>query len=363
MDILLLEAYYGGSHKLWADQLKQFSQHHIEIISLPSRHWKWRMEGAAIEFSKMVQSRSNRPDLIIGTSMLDMSFLKANLPKGWNDIPSLYYMHENQFSYPKSNHDLDAEKGRDFHYGMIQFKSMLSANQTCFNSDYHKQVFFEHLRKLISRLPDFQPLNAITELEQNSKVLPLGIRDTRLERKINKAPIILWNHRWEYDKNPKLFFEALIALASDHDFQLIVLGSKARTYPAIFDEAQKELSDRIIHWGYVEDRTHYDQLLNQADLLPVTSHQDFFGISIMESVLAGATPILPNRLVYPEHFSLEEHGNLYYNKDQDFFDLLKSHIQNPIEETQKKSLINKAKEYLWSTQIKKYDQFFESQLI
>jgi len=360
MKILLIEAYYGGSHKLWADQLKGSSKHDIEILSLPARHWKWRMEGAAIELANQLKSYHDKPDLILATSMLDLNFLKSNLPKGWGSIPCIYYMHENQLTYPTSSNDEDKKQGRDYHYGMIQFKSMLSADQVCFNSNFHKQEFFAALKKLLSRLPDYSPLEQMNQLSVESMVLNVGVRDPKLPMQKNTVPVVLWNHRWEYDKNPELFFRSLINIKEELDFKLIVLGSKARTYPKIFNEAQKELSSNIFHWGYVETEEEYLQLINQSDILPVTSNQDFFGISIIESILTGATPLLPNRLVYPEHFDTKQHKNLFYESEAEFHNKLKELIRNPIQETQKNSLINKAKEYLWSRQITYYDQLFES---
>ena len=360
MKILLLEAYYGGSHKLWAEQLKQNSRHNIDILSLPARHWKWRMEGAAIVLSQQLNSYRGRPDIILATSMLDLSFLKANLPKGWESIPSIYYMHENQLSYPVSEHDMDNKQGRDFHYGMIQFKSMLSANMVCFNSNFHKHEFFTSLDKLLRRLPDHAPIQQMQALEKQSQTLYVGVRDPKKQVEKKDYPIILWNHRWEYDKNPEAFFRTLISLKEECSFKLLVLGSKGRVYPDIFDLAQKELSPEILHWGFVETELEYLNLINQADILPVTSNQEFFGISIIESILAGATPLLPNRLVYPEHFDVGENQNLFYNNDAELKNKLKALIENPIQETQKNSLINKAKEYLWTEQINNYDQLFES---
>ena len=48
MRIALIEPYFSGSHKLWASGLKKYSNHKIEIISLPGKYWKWRMRGGAI---------------------------------------------------------------------------------------------------------------------------------------------------------------------------------------------------------------------------------------------------------------------------------------------------------------------------
>ena len=39
------------------------------------------------------------------------------------------------------------------------------------------------------------------------------------------TPLILWNHRWEYDKNPEEFLQALLRLDEQGlDFRLAILG-------------------------------------------------------------------------------------------------------------------------------------------
>ena len=52
MNILLIEPFYTGSHKQWAEGYKNHSQHNIEIIHLKGIYWKWRMHGGAITLSK-----------------------------------------------------------------------------------------------------------------------------------------------------------------------------------------------------------------------------------------------------------------------------------------------------------------------
>ena len=50
-------------------------------------------------------------------------------------------------------------------------------------------------------------------------------------------PLILWNHRWEYDKNPESFFECLYQLQqNDIDFDIAVLGESFNTNPNVFDD-------------------------------------------------------------------------------------------------------------------------------
>jgi glycosyltransferase involved in cell wall biosynthesis len=117
------------------------------------------------------------------------------------------------------------------------------------------------------------------------------------------VPVIVWNHRWEHDKNPEEFFGALRSLAlKDIDFKLILLGQSFSTQPQCFADAREYFRDRIIHCGYVESATEYAELLKKGDIVISTSRHEFFGISVLEAVRAGCLPLLPRRLSYPELF-------------------------------------------------------------
>ena len=97
LKILLIEPFYSGSHKSWADNYAQNSVHSISIISLKGIYWKWRMHGGAI--SRLINDiditclASNLPEYIeVDVEALDIGdsiFLSAlNLPEGV-EIPSL----------------------------------------------------------------------------------------------------------------------------------------------------------------------------------------------------------------------------------------------------------------------------------
>ncbi|MEL1226943.1 MAG: DUF3524 domain-containing protein, partial [Candidatus Neomarinimicrobiota bacterium] len=53
MKILIIEPYFTGSHKQWAESYKSNSSHNIKILSLKGQFWKWRMHGGAITLAKM----------------------------------------------------------------------------------------------------------------------------------------------------------------------------------------------------------------------------------------------------------------------------------------------------------------------
>ena len=52
MKILIIEPYFTGSHKKWAQEFQKHSKHDIDFLTLPGRYWKWRMHGGAITLAQ-----------------------------------------------------------------------------------------------------------------------------------------------------------------------------------------------------------------------------------------------------------------------------------------------------------------------
>ena len=323
MKILLLESFYTSSHKQWADGLIKHSSHEIHLITLPGRHWKWRMHHAGKYFAFEITELKSTFDLILCSDLMNIAEFRGvlsalgNHDSWFNEIPVVTYFHENQITYPWSESDPDIDLKRDNHYGWINYISCISSDHIMFNSKFHKSSFINALPYFLKQFPAVSQNNGIDSIENKSTVLPIGLSLDELSkstRSKNKKPVILWNHRWEYDKNPELFFKTLIELKSkNYDFDLIIAGEKYKKYPKIFDEAKSELEDQIIHFGFARDSKEYKELLLKSDILPVTSKQDFFGISAIEAIAAGCVPILPNRLAFPEHLNEAVFQEYYYD--------------------------------------------------
>lgn len=317
--VLILEPFYTGSHQQWIEGLVSHSKHQIDVISLPGRHWKWRMHGAAITMAKKVNSIKKHIDAIIVSDMLDVSTFKALLKPEKAQIPIAIYFHENQLTYPWSPTDLDVDLQRDRHYAWINYTSALTSDKCWFNSAYHLHSFTQSLPDFLNAFPDDTHFETVEEIKEKSDVLYLGL-DLKVllnrEKPKSDTPIFLWNHRWEYDKGPDGFFKLWRQLKGDGiPFKLIVCGEKNKKYPAIFDLAREEFRENILHWGYTESREAYFELLTMATHLPVTSNQDFFGGSVVEAIAAGCIPILPQKLAYPEHVPTKFWDLLLYSED------------------------------------------------
>lgn len=366
MRIVLLEAFFTGSHQKWALGLQLHSRHQIEIISLPGRFWKWRMHGAAISLANRVNQLKYTPDLLLTTDMMDSALFKSLLKPTFGNIPLAVYFHENQITYPWSSTDRDIQHGRDRHYGFINYTSALVADRAFFNSTYHREAFLQALPKFLKAFPDHRNMETIEQIRRKSKVLYLGLELSAMDSVLpenteNQDPVILWNHRWEYDKNPELFFETLYALADAQvPFKLVVLGENTSHRPTIFDEARQKLADRILHWGYVDSYEEYVRLLETADCLPVTSNQDYFGISVVEAVYAGCMPLLPQRLTYPELFPKEQFLDLFYQDQDELLTKLKSYLSSHPKKRLSDTLKVHLQKFDWKDQIRQYDEELQS---
>ena len=215
MKILIVEPFYTGSHKVWAEGYANISSHKVEIISLPGRFWKWRMHGGAITLAKRFNKLNFEPDLILATDMLNLPVFQSLVKP---NCPVAIYFHENQFTYPWSPNDTDVELQRDKHYGFINYSSALSADHVYFNSQFHMDSFFIGLENFLKQFPDYREIQNIECIRGKSSVLYLGMDlkkfdEYKIEKQASDPPLILWNHRWEHDKNPETFFNALEKLS------------------------------------------------------------------------------------------------------------------------------------------------------
>jgi len=375
-NIALFEPYFSGSHRQWVEGVMAHSSHRIQAYTQPGRHWKWRMHGAALTLTQELLQADSAPDLLLVGSMIDLSTVAALL-RGYENptfaqLPLAIYFHENQLTYPWPENDPDAATERQGHFVWIQFLSALLADRVYFNSAYHRDSFLEALPAWLRRFPDRKPVGAVETIAAKSEVMHLGldlarfgafadsaiewqegVGDLPLSGRISSGEmlsdsdragrLVLWNHRWEYDKNPEAFFDALFTLADEGvAFQVAILGEQFRHSPEIFDEARARLGERVVQFGFAESAEAYAGWLRAADVLPVTSNQDFFGGSIIEAVHCGAVPILPRRLAYPEHF---DGLDCFYETQTELVDLLRDRLQSPVDAA---PYVERTRKYDWS---------------
>ena len=299
MNILALEPYYGGSHRAFLDDWAARSRHFWTLRTLPATKWKWRMRHAPYTMARQVSGLEGGPgwDLLFASDMLNLAEFRGLAPKSVRGLPALLYFHENQITYP-----VEYDQERDHHFGFSNMNAALSADRVWFNSAFHLESFLSGLQALLRRMPDHRCPEAAERIREKSRVRPPGIVSFPARGVRKPGPMrILWAARWEHEKRPDVFFEALARLAAKNvDFRIAVLGGgNASPIVPAMDQGRLRFADRLLRWGYL-DRTEYQEALLEADVVVSTAEHDFFGIGVAEAIAAGAYPMLPDRLAYPE---------------------------------------------------------------
>ena len=297
--ILLLSAYDAVSHQHWRRGLvANFPEYDWTVLTLPARHFSWRIRGNSLSWAYAERDvLEQKFDLIIATSMTDLSALKGMVPS-LASTPSLLYFHENQFDYPASGNEYQSIEPK-----ITSIYAALSTTRIAFNSGYNRQTFLTGVKSLLKKMPDHVPGNIVEILEQRSFCLPVPLDDSwsDLQHQPTEPFTILWNHRWEYDKAPERLFSALLKLKERKiDFRIHVVGQRFRKTPSVFEEMHPSLSDQIGTWGYVEDMEEYRNLTRQSHVVVSTALHDFQGLAILEATAAGCIPCVPDRLAYRE---------------------------------------------------------------
>ncbi len=365
MKIVIIEPYLTGSHAAWAREYAEHSKYDVAVLGLDGRHWKWRMHGGAVTLARRFAEAGHRPDLIVATDMLDLTTFLSLARDFISGIKTVAYFHENQITYPWSELDRDLAKERDVHYGFINFSSALAADAVAFNSEYHRKAFLAGLRPFLEAFPDHNEVGAVRAIDDKSHVLPLGVDlrrldRYRLERDPKQKPLILWNHRWEYDKKPEDFFRALFDLQDEGlDFEVAVLGESFDVIPPIFPEARERLGERVVQMGFAEDFAEYASWLWKADILPVTSIHEFFGASVVQAAYCNCFPLLPDRLAYPEHIPVERWAEHIYEGQARLVAMLRDRVRD-IEETRRAETRGFVDRYDWGVMAPRYDDFFRA---
>lgn len=302
MRILYLEPFHGGSHAAFTKTLTENIDAEWRVLTLPGRHWKWRMRVAAPYFALEHRDALTAPtDLLFASSYVALAELYGLVP-ALKDVPSILYFHENQLTYP-NRHD----EARDHHFGFTQLVSALAATACWFNSAYNRDGFLNAARALLDRMPDAVPTGMVDQVEAKSRIMPVPLVLPEVApHPTGDPPLVLWNHRWEHDKDPEAFFDAIGELAErGARFELAVCGKQYKRSPPIFEEARKRFADRIVHFGEA-DRETYEALLARADVVVSTARHEYFGIAVLEATHFGAYPLVPDDLAYPEIFA-DEH--------------------------------------------------------
>lgn len=358
MRFLFIEPFYGGSHRDFADGLKAHSRHEIHVALLPARFWKWRMRGAALHFIHNIDGLPAY-DGIITTGLMSLADFTALC--GGRRPPALVYFHENQLTYP-----LAPGEQMDLQFGFTDITTALCADRVLFNSRFHLDQFFAALPGFIAQMPEYKPGWVVDAIRDKADVLTPGchFNDDAADPAPLPAgpPVVVWNHRWEFDKNPEAFFGALDQIDRlGVDFRLVVMGENYQAAPRAFIDARHRFRDKIVQFGFVPSKDEYVGWLKRGFVAVSTAIQENFGIAMVEAIRSGCLPLLPHRLAYPEVLPREFHAEFLYRDDADLVKKLAAMLRTPERYVRHRPVLaSMMARHAWSVMAKRYDRELES---
>ena len=380
MRVLFLEPWYGGSRRRFLDGLAAHSAHDVRAVTMAARYWTWRIEGGAVTLAEKaaeVLDGGWRPDLVVATDLVNLPAFLALTRDRLAGVPAVLYLHEDRLTYP-----LDAGDERDYAHASVQYLSALASDRVVFNSAFHRDDFFRALPDLLRRFPDYTHVGALPGLRAKSEVLLPGLdlaaldavrpaaeaqraREPQVGGSQPGSPVILWNHRWEYDKDPAAFFRVMNRLDDAGErFRLVLAGKTFAEQPAAFEAGFRRYAERVLHYGYAESFADYASLLWRSDVVVSTSVHEFFGLSMLEAIHCGCHPLLPARLTYPElvperlHRPLL-HAPVLYGTEDDLFETLRAVLRGDAQRLPASVLREVPADLAWPLVAPRFDALFE----
>jgi glycosyltransferase involved in cell wall biosynthesis len=315
--LLVLEPYFGGSHRAVLECLLPTLGWEADLLTLPARKWKWRMRGAAITFAGEARRLDGewsaahpggedvRPgararwDAVFASTFLNLAEFEGLAGAAVAGVPVAVYFHENQLVYPNRH---TAEW--DLQFPLTNVTSALAADECWFNTAWNRDRFLEGIEPFIGQFPDHRPRGLADAIACKSSVLHPPFDPAPLDA---AAPVrgsrcrIVWPHRWEHDKDPETFFGIVSALADEGlEFEVAVAGQAFLETSEAFEDAGRALGGRLVHMGEPGSREEYAALLASSDVAVSTAVNEFFGLAMVEAAYAGCLPLVPDRLAYPE---------------------------------------------------------------
>ena len=320
LKVLLVEPFYGGSHRAWADGYAAHSAHEVHLVTHPGTAWRWRLRGGALTLADDIAqtvAATGPPDVVLVSDMVDLPALLGYARRSVGAVPVAAYFHESQLLYPVE----DGGAGPDRRLALVNWLTLAAADLVLFNSAYHRDGLMAALPRFLGEATDDRHRRHLDGVVARSEVMPVGVDLEGLspDRRPSgvDTPLVLWSHRWEWDKQLGRALHLLQGLAGEGvDFAVALAGEQPDHLSDGLRRGVAELGDRVVHKGFLP-RAEYIDLLLRSDVVLSTARHEFFGIAMVEAMAAGCVPVLPDALSYPEIVPPEWHGVALHDRRGD----------------------------------------------
>ena len=303
--VMAFEPWDAGSHAATRSAIERHGSFRWNWHTLPRGNWRIRLRLAAVSLAQTAATEAvGVPDVLFATSLMSFSDLLALLPREYSAAKRVFYVHEHQACYPAQDGRYDT---RDAHATATNLTSMLAADCILWNSQWTWDSFLEAADDLIQL--GSLPRSVTDDIADRSHIawppveMPVAsdpeVLHNSSQAKERGLTLVAWPHRWEHDKGPEELLAIDAACGERDQLGWVLLGEQFNTVPEAFTALQQQAGDRIIHAGRAP-RAQYESWLHACDWVLSTARHEFFGVGVVEAMLAGCLPWLPDRLSYPE---------------------------------------------------------------
>ncbi|XP_061181500.1 glycosyltransferase-like domain-containing protein 1 [Saccostrea echinata] len=168
---LLIEPFYGGSHKQLIDMIYNTIPD-CHLITMTAKKWHWRSRVAALYLAQNIPvSKDYR--VLFCSSVLNLAELTALRPD-LAPLKKIIYFHENQLIYP-----VREKKERDIQHGYNQILSCLVADRVVFNSHHNMESFLSSIDHFLHIIPDYRPKNLANQIRSKCQVIYFPLLDRK----------------------------------------------------------------------------------------------------------------------------------------------------------------------------------------
>ena len=351
---MLLEPWFRGSHRQWAEGWARHSRHRVHIVAGTDQGWRRGLLTHPAEFARRLEQRAGAIDCVVASTPIDLATTVGLARHVLNDVPIVLYMHESQAAYPTG-----PRGGRPASAIVADWTAMMTADRVYVASEHHRQALGEGQWPALTEVVDLDASDAgrVADLVSTVQTLPVGVDiPPPRDRDVDGPLRILWNHRWAHDKAPERFVHAMNVLAGEgFDFEIIAAGAVERGGRAALERLVRTLGSRVVARAPL-DQEGYRAALRLGDVVVSTARHDFFGVAVAEAIAAGARPVLPRRLSYPELIPDALADELLYRGQLD--DALRPLLDRPRSQLHehRAALCAHLQQFAWATMAPRYDQ-------
>ncbi len=162
LDILALEAFYGGARRSMLETVIRCSRHRWTLLKLPPRRMERRLTAAANWFAEQLTRHwSGHVDLLFTSEAMNLANLYRMMP-GLASLPSVVYFHENQLPPPGTAGGA---------LELVNLNTATAATEIWFNSLYHLRTFLARASALVEKHSELSSRNPMPQLTAKAHLM------------------------------------------------------------------------------------------------------------------------------------------------------------------------------------------------